>query len=60
MKDNEIVVLFCNPYDAEEFLSGDDAEEIENSIVMSPLIPEGEVIVVPKDEFLAWLEGKRS
>lgn len=58
MKDDEIVVMFCNPHDAAEFLSGEDAEVIENCICMSPIIPEGEVTLVPKDEFLEWLNGK--
>lgn len=58
MKEEEIVVMFCNPHDAAEFLSGEDAEVIENCICMSPVIPEGEVTLVPKDEFLEWLNGK--
>lgn len=59
MNDDEIVVMFCNPHDAAEFLGGEDAEVIENCICMSPIIPEGEVTLVPKDEFLEWLNGKR-
>ena len=57
MKDDDICVWFCNPKDAVEFLSGEDAEVIEGCIVMSPLIPEGEVTIAPKDEFLEWLKN---
>ena len=59
MKDDETVVKFCNPKDAVDFLCGEDAERIENCIVMSPLIPEGEVTLVPRDEFLTWLNGMK-
>ena len=59
MDGNKIVVMFCSPKDAMEFLSGEDAEVIEDCIVISPAIPEGEVTLVPKDEFLEWLKGKK-
>ena len=58
MRENEIVVMFCNPHDAVEFLGGEDTEKIENCICVSPLIPEGEVTLVPKAEFLEWLKGR--
>ena len=59
MDKNELVLMFCNPKDAIEFLCGEDAEVVENCIVMSPLIPEGEVTIAPKDEFLEWLKGRK-
>ena len=52
--------MFCNPKTAVEFICEDDAEEMENSIVITPLLPEGEVTLVPVDEFLEWLKGKKS
>lgn len=58
MREDEIVVMFCNPHDAVEFLSGEDPEKIENCICVSSLIPEGEVTLVPKAEFLDWLKGR--
>ena len=58
INDDDIVVMFCHPNTAIEFLSGDDAEVIENCIVMSPLLPEDEVTIVPKEEFLEWLRGQ--
>ena len=58
MKDDEMVVMFCHPNTAIEFLGGEDAEVIQNSIVMSLLLPEGEVTIASRDEFLEWLEGK--
>lgn len=60
MKDDELYLIFCNPVTAIDFLGGDDAVVIENSIVMSPVIPEGEVTLVQKDEFLEWLKGKEN
>lgn len=59
MRDDELVVIFCHPNTAIEFLGGDDAEVIEKSIVMSPILPEGEVTLVSKAEFLEWLKGKK-
>lgn len=53
MRDDEICVVFCHPNDALELIAND--KDIEGSIVASLVIPEGEVTVVPKDEFLKWL-----
>ena len=60
MDDNEIVVMFCHPKTAIKFLGGENAVVIENSIVMSPLLPEDEVTVVNRNEFLEWLKGKKA
>lgn len=59
MSGEDIVVMFCHPEMAIEFLGGEDAEVIENCIVMSPLLPKDEVTVVPRDEFLQWLKGHK-
>ena len=53
------VVVFCNPKTAEKFICGEDAKLLQYCIVMSRLIPEGEMTLVPKDEFLEWLKGKK-
>ena len=58
-EDDELYLIFCNPVTAIDFLGEDDAAVIENSIVMSPVIPEGEVTLVKKDEFLKWLKGEK-
>ena len=59
MRDDELVVIFCHPKTAIEFLGGEDAEVIENCIVMSPLLPKDEVTVVPRDEFRQGLKGHK-
>lgn len=56
MNDDTICVVFCNLADAMEFLEDDD---MMDCVVMSKVIPEGEAIVVPKDEFLEWLRDGR-
>ena len=53
-KDDELYLIFCNPLTAIDFLGCEDA------VVMTPLIPEDEVTLVQKDEFLEWLNGKGS
>lgn len=55
MNDDTICVVFCNPKDALEFL---EDGEMGDNMVLSKVIPEGEAIVVPKDEFLEWLRGR--
>ncbi len=59
MDENELVVMFCHPKTAEEFLCGEDEKVLQYCIVMSRLIQEGEVTLVPKDEFLEWLKGHK-
>lgn len=56
MNDDTICVVFCNMADAMDFLEDDD---MLDCVVMSKVIPEGEAIVVPKDEFLEWLKGRK-
>lgn len=57
-EEDELYLIFCNPLTAIDLLGGKDAVVIEDSIVMSPMIPEGEATLVKKDEFLEWLKGK--
>lgn len=57
MNDDTICVMFCNLADGFEFLEADD--DMLDCLVMSKVIPECEVTVVPKDEFLAWLKGRK-
>lgn len=49
MKDDEIVVVFCNRKTADE-LGLDDTVTVTTA-----LIEDGIVIAVPRDEFLEWL-----
>lgn len=57
MNDNDEVVVFCSTTTAISLMQDD--EEIKEALVISPLIPDTDAIVVKKQEFLNWLyEGK--
>ena len=58
MKDDDIAVLFCNPKTAEKLLAED--EDIRDSLVVTTLLSEDEVIMVEQDEFLKWLMGEET
>lgn len=49
IKDDEIVVVFCNPETAEELRFPD------TTTVVTGLLDDDEVIVVPRQEFIDWL-----
>lgn len=51
MKDDEIVVIFCNSAIADEL----SAEIDRTSLVISDLLSNSEVIMVSKNDFLTWL-----
>ena len=53
MNDNDEVVVFCSETTAISLLKTD--EEIKDALVISPLIPDTDAIVVNKQEFLDWL-----
>ena len=55
IKDDEYVVAFCNPRVAREIPLPDEV------VVVTGLLPDDEIIVVPKAEFLDWLyeRGRR-
>ena len=61
MDDNEVVVMFCHPKTAVQFVGEgkEDSMEIAYSMIISKIIPEDEIIVVPKKEFIEWLKGKK-
>lgn len=56
MNDNDEVVVFCSETTAISLLKAD--EEIKEALVISPLIPDTDAIVVKKQEFLDWLYEK--
>lgn len=59
MNDNDEVVVFCSTTTAISLMQDD--EEIKEALVISPLIPDTDAIVVKKQEFLDWLyEGKEN
>jgi len=51
MRDDEIVVVFCNSAVANELSTEID----RTSLVISDLLSDSEVIVVSKNDFLTWL-----
>lgn len=53
MDKNEIVVIFCNSNIAEKLSETD--ENIKDSLVITDLLPDKDIIVVSKKEFLKWL-----
>ncbi len=54
IRDDEIVVAFCSPNTAKQVPLPDD------TCVITGLMPDDEVIVVPRQEFLDWLYEKAS
>lgn len=56
MNDNDEVVVFCSTTTAISLMQDD--EEIKEALVISPLIPDSDAIVVKKQEFLDWLYEK--
>lgn len=51
MRDDEIVVVFCNSVVANELSENMD----RTSLVISDLLSDSEAIVVSKNDFLTWL-----
>lgn len=56
MNPNEIVVMFAHPKDAQVILENDKI--MSDTLVISTLFPEGEVMIAPRDEFMKWLLGE--
>lgn len=56
MNDNDEVVVFCSATTAISLMQDD--EEIKDALVISPMIPDTDAIVVKKQEFLNWLYEK--
>ena len=57
MNDNDEVVVFCSTTTAISLMQDD--EEIKEALVISPLIPDTDAIVVKKQDFLDWLYEKK-
>ena len=56
MKSDEIVLLVCSPEDA-EYLKG-QSPDIEDSLVVTRVLEPGRLIMIPKQEFIDYLEEK--
>lgn len=55
MNPDDIVVVFANPKDAQVIVGNDP--EMADSLIISTMFPEGEVLVAPRDEFMEWMTG---
>lgn len=53
MKNDENVLLVCNPVDANYLLSKD--KKFLDALLITSAVPEGELTVIPKEEFLDYL-----
>ena len=54
MDENEIVLLICHPDLALEMMG----ELSPEAMVITPLVDRNTAILVPKDDFIDWLEEK--
>ena len=53
MKDDDIALVVCSPEDAEYLTSKDP--NIIDSLVITRLLPTGQLIMIPADEFIDYL-----
>ena len=56
IKDNTDVLAVCNVTTAQHLLATDTTGHISDALVITSVVEDDEVIVVPKDEFLYYLE----
>ncbi len=56
IKDNTDVLVVCNINTAKHLLVNDKTGKLSDALVVTPVIEDNDVIVIPKDEFLYYLE----
>lgn len=56
IKDNTEVLAVCNAITARHLLSNDTTGKLSDALVITPVVEGEEVIVIPKNEFLYYLE----
>lgn len=56
IKDGTEVLAVCNVITAKHLLSNDTTGKLSDALVVTPVVEDSDVIVVPKDEFLYYLE----
>ena len=56
IKDDTEVLVVCSPEDAEYIIKHDKDKAMLNNLIITSVVPIGEVTVVPKNEFLYYLE----
>ena len=57
IKEDEIVVVFCDPATAQKLIATDPV--IEDALVITTALEPGNAIVVPKKEFLDWIYERK-
>ena len=53
MKDDEIVLIVCNPETAKKLLINDP--DVKESLVITDVMPDTDAVVVPKQDFIDWV-----
>lgn len=56
IKDNTDVLVVCNINTARHLLANDVTGKLSDALVITPVVEDSDVIVVPKNEFLYYLE----
>ena len=56
IKDDTEVLAVCNAETARHLLSNDATGHLSDALVITSVVEDNEVVVVPKDEFLYYLE----
>lgn len=56
IKDNTDVLVVCNINTARYLLANDVTGKLSDALVVAPVVEDNDVIVVPRDEFLYYLE----
>ena len=57
IKDNTEVLVVCNATTARHLLANDTTGKLSDALVITSVVEEDEVIVIPKYEFLYYLEN---
>ena len=56
IKDNTEVLAVCNAETARHLLATDTTGHLSDALVITSVVEDDEIVVVPKDEFLYYLE----
>ena len=56
IKDGTEVLAVCNAITARHLLSNDTTGHISDALVITSVVEDSDVIVIPRDEFLYYLE----
>ena len=56
IKDDTEVLVVCNAITAKHLLANDSTGKLSDALVVTPVVEGEEVVVIPKNEFLYYLE----